>query len=174
MKILVTGCAGFIGSHTCEYLLKRGDKILGIDNLNDYYDVERKKENLSVLNKYENFEFRKEDIRTTKVTEEWKPDKICHLASMAGVRYSIEHPDIYVRVNINGFINLLEQVRRVGIKQFVYASSSSVYGLNEKRPFSEDDPIETCNSPYACSKRAMEIYAKTYNQLYIDLLLGYE
>ena len=172
MKILVTGCAGFIGSHTCEYLLKRGDKIIGIDNLNDYYDVERKKENLNVLNKYENFEFKKDDIRTTKIIEEWKPDKICHLASMAGVRYSIEHPKIYVDVNINGFINILEQTRKVGVKQIVYASSSSVYGLNEKKPFSESDPIETPNSPYACSKMAMELYAKTYHQLYNLNLIG--
>jgi UDP-glucuronate 4-epimerase len=172
MKILVTGCAGFIGSHTCEYLLKRGDIILGIDNLNDYYDVERKKENLSVLNKYENFEFRKEDIRTTKVIEEWKPDKICHLASMAGVRYSLEHPEVYVDVNINGFINILEQSRKVGVKQIVYASSSSVYGLNKKVPFCEYDPIETPNSPYACSKMAMELYAKTYHQLYNLNMIG--
>ena len=172
MRILVTGCAGFIGSHTCEYLLKRGDTILGIDNLNDYYDVERKKENLEVLKKYENFEFRREDIRTTKVIEEWKPEKICHLASMAGVRYSIEHPEVYVDVNINGFINILEQARKVGVKQIAYASSSSVYGLNKKRPFSESDAIETPNSPYACSKMAMELYAKTYHQLYNLNMIG--
>lgn len=172
MKVLVTGCAGFIGSHTCEFLLKRGDTVLGIDNLNDYYDVERKKENLEVLNKYENFEFMKEDIRTTKVIEEWKPDKICHLASMAGVRYSIENPEVYVDVNINGFINILEQARKVGVKQIVYASSSSVYGLNKKVPFCESDPIETPNSPYACSKMAMELYAKTYHQLYNLNMIG--
>ena len=172
MKVLVTGCAGFIGSHTCEYLLKRGDTILGIDNLNDYYDIEKKKENLEVLNKYENFEFRKEDIRTTKVIEEWKPDKICHLASMAGVRYSIENPEVYVDVNINGFINILEQARKVDVKQIVYASSSSVYGLNKKVPFSETDKIETPNSPYACSKMAMELYAKTYHQLYNLNMIG--
>jgi len=172
MKVLVTGCAGFIGSHTCEFLLKRGDTVLGIDNLNDYYDVERKKENLEVLNKYENFEFRREDIRTTKVIEEWKPEKICHLASMAGVRYSIEHPEVYVDVNINGFINILEQARKVGVKQIAYASSSSVYGLNKKKPFSETDTIETPNSPYACSKMAMELYAKTYHQLYNLNMIG--
>ena len=172
MKVLVTGCAGFIGSHTCEFLLKRGDTVLGIDNLNDYYDVERKKENLEVLKKYENFEFRREDIRTTKVIEEWKPEKICHLASMAGVRYSIEHPEVYVDVNINGFINILEQARKVGVKQIAYASSSSVYGLNKKIPFSETDTIETPNSPYACSKMAMELYAKTYHQLYNLNMIG--
>jgi UDP-glucuronate 4-epimerase len=171
-KILVTGCAGFIGSHTCEFLLNRGDQVLGIDNLNDYYDVKRKKKNLEVLNKYENFTFKKEDIRTTKIIEEWNPEKICHLASMAGVRYSIEHPKVYVDVNINGFINILEQARKVDVKQIVYASSSSVYGLNKKIPFSESDSIETPNSPYACSKMAMELYAKTYHQLYDLKMIG--
>jgi UDP-glucuronate 4-epimerase len=173
MKILVTGCAGFIGSHTCEALLKRKQvKVLGIDNLNNYYDINRKLDNLKVLKKYDNFEFRKEDIRDTKIIEEWKPDKICHLASMAGVRYSIEHPKVYVDVNINGFINILEQARKVNIKQIVYASSSSVYGLNKKVPFSEIDPIVTPNSPYASSKMAMELYAKTYHQLYNLNLIG--
>ena len=171
-KILVTGCAGFIGSHTCERLLKEGNKVMGIDNLNNYYDVERKKENLEVLKKYQNFYFIKDDIRTTTVINDWKPDMVCHLASMAGVRYSIEHPEIYVDVNINGFINILEQSRKVGVKQIVYASSSSVYGLNKKVPFSESDAIETPNSPYACSKMAMELYAKTYSQLYDLNLIG--
>jgi len=171
-KILVTGCAGFIGSHTCERLLKEGNKVMGIDNLNDYYDVDRKKENLEVLKKYDNFYFIKDDIRTTTVINDWKPDMVCHLASMAGVRYSIEHPEIYVDVNINGFINILEQSRKVGVKQIVYASSSSVYGLNKKVPFSESDAIETPNSPYACSKMAMELYAKTYSQLYDLNLIG--
>ena len=171
-KILVTGCAGFIGSHTCERLLKEGNKVMGIDNLNDYYDVDRKKENLEVLKKYQNFYFMKDDIRTTTVINDWKPDMVCHLASMAGVRYSIEHPEIYVDVNINGFINILEQSRKVGVKQIVYASSSSVYGLNKKVPFSESDAIETPNSPYACSKMAMELYAKTYSQLYDLNLIG--
>ena len=145
---------------------------MGIDNLNDYYDVDRKKENLEVLKKYQNFYFLKDDIRTTTVINDWKPDMICHLASMAGVRYSIEHPEIYVDVNINGFINILEQSRKVCVKQIVYASSSSVYGLNKKVPFSESDAIETPNSPYACSKMAMELYAKTYSQLYDLNLIG--
>ena len=172
MKILVTGCAGFIGSHTCERLLKEGNRVMGIDNLNDYYDVERKLENLEVLKQYKNFYFIKDDIRTTTAINDWTPDFVCHLASMAGVRYSIEHPEIYVDVNINGFINLLEQSRKVGVKQIVYASSSSVYGLNKKVPFSELDSIETPNSPYACSKMAMELYAKTYSQLYDLNLIG--
>ena len=172
MRILVTGCAGFIGSHVSEYLLKRGDIVLGIDNLNDYYDVSRKMENLEILQKYSNFEFRKEDICETESISQWKPDKICHLASMAGVRYSIQNPKIYVKVNIEGFIHILEEARINNVKQIVYASSSSVYGLNKKVPFSEEDKIETCNSPYATSKMAMELYAKTYHQLYNLNLIG--
>ena len=173
MKILVTGCAGFIGSHVCERLLSTTHhEVMGIDNLNAYYDVEIKKRNIKLLEKYDNFTFRKEDICFTTIIDIWRPDKICHLASMAGVRWSIEHPDEYVRVNIGGFINILEGARRVGVKNVVYASSSSVYGLNEFLPFREDDTIETCNSPYACSKRAMEIFASTYNRLYGIPLIG--
>jgi UDP-glucuronate 4-epimerase len=171
-KILVTGCAGFIGSHVCECILKRGDDVLGIDNINDYYDISQKTLNLEILEKYSNFEFRKEDICTTQAISEWKPDKICHLASMAGVRYSIENPKIYVKVNIEGFIHILEEARLNNINHIVYASSSSVYGLNKKVPFSETDPISTPNSPYATSKMAMELYAKTYSQLYNMSLIG--
>ena len=166
MKILITGCAGFIGSHLCETLLKQNIDILGIDNLNDYYDVNKKLANLDILNKYTNFEFRKEDIVDTNAISDWKPDKICHLASMAGVRYSIANPKIYVDVNIKGFIHIIEECIKNNVKNIVYASSSSVYGLNKKVPFSEDDTIATCNSPYACSKMAMELFAKTYSQLY--------
>jgi UDP-glucuronate 4-epimerase len=172
MKILVTGCAGFIGSHTCINLLKKNYTVIGIDNLNDYYSVELKKNNVSLCETYSKFTFYKQDIRTTKIIEKIKPDKIIHLASMAGVRYSIENPSIYIDVNINGFINILEQAKNVNVKQIVYASSSSVYGLNKKVPFCESDPIETPNSPYACSKMAMELYAKTYSQLYNMNLIG--
>lgn len=172
MKILVTGAAGFIGSHVCEFLLKRGDNILGIDIVNNYYDVKQKLENIKILEKYSNFEFRKEDICTTKVISTWKPDIICHLASMAGVRYSIENPKIYSKTNIEGFIHLIEESKNNNVKHIVYASSSSVYGLNKKLPFSESDIIETCNSPYACSKRSMEIFAKMYNQLYDISFIG--
>jgi len=171
-KILVTGCAGFIGSHVCEFLLKRGDTVLGIDNINDYYDVSQKMQNLEILEKYCNFEFSKEDICTTSAISKWKPNKICHLASMAGVRYSIEHPKLYVKVNIEGFIHILEEARLNNINHIVYASSSSVYGLNKKVPFAETDHIATPNSPYATSKMAMELYAKTYNQLYNLSLIG--
>lgn len=171
-KILVTGCAGFIGSHVCEALLKQGNIVLGIDNLNDYYKVDKKIENLEILCKYNNFEFRKEDICTTKCISEWQPELVCHLASMAGVRYSIQHPALYEQINIGGFIHILEECVKNNVQQIVYASSSSVYGLNKKIPFSEDDPIDTCNSPYACSKVAMEIFAKTYSQLYNISCIG--
>ena len=167
MKIVVTGCAGFIGSHVSEYLLKRGDEVMGIDNLNNYYDVSIKEKNVDILKQYSNFQFYKEDICETKKISEWKPDKICHLASMAGVRYSLQNPKLYVKVNIEGFVHILQECLLAGsIKQIVYASSSSVYGLNKKIPFSESDKISTCNSPYASSKMAMELFAKTYHQLY--------
>jgi len=172
MRILVTGCAGFIGSHLSEKLLKRGDRVLGIDNLNDYYEVEKKRGNLHILKQYENFNFIKDNIETTTVINDFKPELICHLASMAGVRYSIENPKKYVKSNIEGFVNIMEQARKAGVKSVIYASSSSVYGLNKKVPFSESDPIEMCNSPYACSKYSMEVFGKMYYQLYKQKNIG--
>lgn len=167
MKILVTGCAGFIGSHTCLKLLKNKDNIVyGIDNFDPYYDVQLKKDNITLLSKSSNFVFRENDIRDTTIISEIKFDKIIHLASMAGVRYSIENPKKYIDVNVNGFIHIMEECVKNGVKHIVYASSSSVYGMNKKIPFSEDDVIATCNSPYACSKLMMEVLAKTYYQLY--------
>ena len=172
MKILVTGCAGFIGSHLSERLLQEGYEVFGIDNLNDYYDVNQKEENLKILSKYNKFNFKKDDIISTNIINDIKPDKVCHLAAMAGVRNSIDNPSQYVKTNIEGFINLLEQSVKNDVSNFVYASSSSVYGLNKKVPFSENDSILTCNSPYAASKRSMEIFANTYNQLYGLPLIG--
>lgn len=166
MIILLTGCCGFIGSHMAERLLLEGHEVVGIDTLNSYYDVKLKEKNLSLLQQYERFTFKREDIRDTKSIEDVKPDMVCHLASMAGVRYSIQNPTLYFDVNVNGFINILEQCVKVNVKKIVYASSSSVYGLNKTLPFSEDDVISTCNSPYACSKLTMEHLAKTYHQLY--------
>ena len=166
MKILVTGCCGFIGSHTTEKLLKNGIDVWGIDNMNNYYDSKIKYDNLNILKEYSNFKFKKDDICTTTIISEFKPDVIVHLASMAGVRYSIENPKEYIRVNIEGFIHILEECKKNNINKIIYASSSSVYGLNEKVPFCENDNIKLCNSPYACSKIAMEIFAKTYFQLF--------
>ena len=165
-KILVTGCVGFIGSHVCEYLLKNNYEVYGIDIMNDYYDINLKEYNLSILNKYSLFTFHKEDICDTNIISIFKPYKIIHLASMAGVRYSIENPKLYEKINIGGFIHIMEESVKHNVKLVVYASSSSVYGLNEKLPFSEEDEIKTCNSPYACSKMSMELYAKTYYQLH--------
>ncbi len=165
-KIIVTGCAGFIGYHVCIKLLKDGLNILGVDIMNNYYDTKIKQKNIDTLLKYKNFHFIKEDVVKTEIFKKIKPNIVIHLASIAGVRYSIENPQTYVDNNISGFINLLEQSKQVGTKRIIYASSSSVYGLNKSVPFSEDDVIETCNSPYACSKYAMEVFAKTYEQLY--------
>lgn len=175
MKILVSGCAGFIGSHLCETLLSLNHKVIGIDNMNNYYDVNQKNQNIKILQNHKNsnnFKFFKEDILNTNIINEYKPNIVCHLAAMAGVRYSIENPKLYADVNIRGMIHLLEQCAKNNISKFVYASSSSVYGLNKKIPFSEDDNIEKCNSPYATSKKASEIYAKLYHQLYGINLIG--
>ena len=166
MKILVTGCCGFIGSHTTEKLLMNDNEVYGIDNMNNYYDSKIKYNNLNILNKYTKFKFKQDDICTTNIISEFKPEVIVHLASMAGVRYSIENPKEYIRVNIEGFIHILEECKKNNINKIVYASSSSVYGLNEKVPFCENDNIKLCNSPYACSKLSMEIFAKTYFQLF--------
>ena len=138
MKILVTGCAGFIGSHLCEKLLSNHFEVIGVDNLNDYYDVKLKEYNLSMLLPEENFNFIKEDICISDCIIKYKPDKVIHLAAMAGVRYSLSNPDVYVKNNIMGTINLLNQCVETNVKLFVYASSSSVYGLNDI-PFNEND-----------------------------------
>ena len=139
VKILVTGCCGFIGSHLCERLLKENYTIYGIDNINDYYDQKQKYNNLNILKKYSNFTFKKDDIVTTNIVNNIKPDIVINIAAMAGVRYSIENPTLYMRVNIEGQTNLLKQSVENNVKMFIYASSSSVYGLNEKVPFKETD-----------------------------------
>jgi UDP-glucuronate 4-epimerase len=165
-KILVTGCAGFIGSHLCELLLKKDYGIIGIDNINSYYDVTKKYKNLDILKEYPNFSFFKQDIRTTKIILEEKPEIIIHLAGMAGVRYSIENPMEYTDVNINGLINLLEQAVNVKVKKILFASSSSVYGDNISIPFKETDIIDKQKSPYAVSKKSMEDFSRLYNKMY--------
>ncbi len=168
--ILITGCAGFIGSHLCEFLLNNTNySIHGLDNLDPYYSVGKKKNNLKILEKYSNFKFYLEDIKTTKLITNLKPDLVIHLASLAGVRNSIEEPKRYADINIIGLINLLEQFRGLSNlenRKFIFASSSSVYGNNTKVPFNETDEINKINSPYAASKKAMEIYGQMYAQLY--------
>lgn len=172
-KILVTGCAGFIGSHLCEYLLKNNYNVIGIDNINSYYDTQRKHDNLTILEEYQNFKFYKEDIRDTQIISNQKPEIVVHLAGMAGVRYSIENPMEYIDVNVKGYVNLLEQAVKVNVKKFLFASSSSVYGENLSIPFKETDIIEKQKSPYASSKKFMEELSILYNKMYKINILAF-
>ena len=170
MTILITGIAGFIGSHLARNLLTRGDKILGIDNISDYYDVNLKYDRLNILKKYKNFNFEKVDISNysdlEKIIKKHKVSKICHLAAQAGVRYSLEAPMEYIKSNIVGHLNMLEICRNYEIKNIVYASSSSVYGGNTKVPFSVSDRVDSPVSLYAATKRSDELMSYTYNHLY--------
>ena len=173
MKILITGCAGFIGSHLCEKLLKdKSNEIIGIDIITDYYDTKQKLENLEILEEYDNFKFKKEDILETNLINIEKPDVVVHLAASAGVRNSLENPIKYIRNNIEGHTNLLDQSVKNDVKLFIYASSSSVYGNNVKVPFSEEDKIENINSPYALTKFSCENFSKLYNKLYKIPVIG--
>lgn len=174
-RIFITGVAGFIGSHLAETLLKTTDHtIIGIDNMNDYYDLKQKQTNLNILISYPNFIFYEDDIVTTTAITTHKPTIIIHLAAMAGVRYSIENPQTYTRNNVEGTTNMLNQAAQLQpqIKNFIYASSSSVYGTNTVVPFTEDHSINNCNSPYAATKKCCEIMAQLYNQLYNIPLIG--
>lgn len=181
--LLVTGGAGFIGSHLIERLIKEGYFILCLDNFNDYYNPKIKEKNISHLIEKPNFRLIRGDIldvdllhkifsgklsngESENKTRNSKPNKVIHLAAMAGVRSSIINPAVYIDVDIKGTVNLLEMARDYNIKHFVFASSSSVYGINEKTPFSEDDPVNRQISPYATAKRAAELYCKTYHNLY--------
>ena len=173
MTILVTGAAGFIGYHTCQHLLQRGDKVVGIDNINDYYDVSLKYARLKQLEQSENsrnFEFRKLDLvdrdGLTALFKEFKFEKVVNLAAQAGVRYAAINPYAYVDSNIVGFVNILECCRHNNVAHLVYASSSSVYGANESLPFSEHDNVDHPLSLYAASKKANELMAHTYSNLY--------
>lgn len=170
MKILVTGTAGFIGSHLAQRLLARGDEVIGVDNVNDYYDVNLKEARLARLTGQQGFTEVRQDIEDREVMAEvfrtHKPDRVVHLAAQAGVRYSIENPHAYVDANLVGFVNILEGCRHNDVKHLVYASSSSVYGANEAMPFSVHDNIDHPLSLYAASKKANELMAHTYSHLY--------
>jgi len=169
-RILVTGCAGFIGMHLCKSLLGDSFQVHGIDNLNDYYDPKLKQARLDQLTPYENFTFTKSDISDldslTQTFQSFKPHKVVNLAAQAGVRYSLENPHAYIESNIVGFMNILECCRYNDVKGLIYASSSSVYGGNEKIPFSLDDPVDKPISIYAATKKANELMAHAYSHLY--------
>lgn len=173
MKVLVTGAAGFIGSHVSLYLLERGDEVVGVDNLNDYYDVSLKEARLERVKAHpngHNFSFVKMAVEDRDgmptLFSEQKFDKVVHLAAQAGVRYSLENPHAYIDANIVGFMNILEGCRHNNVQHLVYASSSSVYGANESMPFSVHDNVDHPVSLYAASKKANELMAHTYSHLY--------
>ena len=173
MKILVTGAAGFIGAAVSQYLINRGDQVVGIDNINDYYDVNLKHARLDEI-KLSNaaglFSFIEMGVeerdKMAALFEEHKFDRVVHLAAQAGVRYSLENPNAYVDSNIVGFVNILEGCRHNNVEHLVYASSSSVYGANETMPFSEQHNVDHQVSLYAASKKANELMAHTYSHLY--------
>ena len=170
MKVLVTGAAGFIGMHVAERLLARGDEVIGLDNLNDYYDVSLKEARLARLSGHSAFRFVRADVADRVAIPAFfaheKPQRVVHLAAQAGVRYSLTHPHAYIDSNITGFTNILEGCRHNGVEHLVYASSSSVYGGNVNLPFSESASVDHPISLYAATKKANELMAHTYSHLY--------
>ena len=173
MKILVTGCAGFIGSYLCEKLLDDSNNVIvGIDIMNDYYDVEKKQQNLNRIHNHKhnnNFTFLKENLIDTQIITINKNnpfDVVVNIGAMAGVRYSQINPEIYIDTNIKGQVHLLQECVKNNVKLFVYASSSSVYGLNKQPTFSESDQLDNVNSVYALTKKSAEEFANLYNKLY--------
>jgi UDP-glucuronate 4-epimerase len=170
MKVLVTGAAGFIGMHVAQILLKRGDEVIGIDNLNDYYDPNLKHARLQQLQPYSNFKFIHGDIADRLTVEALfnaeQPLRVINLAAQAGVRYSLTNPHTYIQTNLVGFGNILEGCRHHGVEHLVYASSSSVYGANTQMPFSVQDNVDHPVSLYAATKKANELMAHSYSHLY--------
>ncbi len=170
MKVLVTGAAGFIGFHVCRYLLARGDQVVGIDNLNDYYEVELKHARLDELKPSREFRFVRMDIADRAAMASLFAaegfERVVHLAAQAGVRYSLENPHAYADSNLLGFLNVLEGCRQAKIEHLVYASSSSVYGANETMPFGVHDNVDHPVSLYAATKKANELMAHSYSHLY--------
>ncbi len=170
VRVLVTGAAGFIGFHVCQKLLARGDQVIGLDNLNNYYDVTLKKDRLAQLQGNSAFSFHKLDLADregmSQLFAQTKFDGVVHLAAQAGVRYSIKNPHAYIDSNLVGFVNVLEGCRHSGVKHLVFASSSSVYGSNTKIPFAVQDNVDHPISLYAASKKANELMAHSYSHLY--------
>lgn len=170
MRILVTGAAGFIGFFTCDALLQRGDEVLGLDNLNTYYDPRLKESRLHLLSGHKNFKFAKAGVDDRAAIEEifasFRPHRIVHLAAQAGVRYSLEDPHAYVRSNVVGFMHILEGCRIHGVEHLIFASSSSVYGANSQLPFSEHHITDHPTSLYGATKKSNELMAHAYAHLY--------
>jgi UDP-glucuronate 4-epimerase len=170
ITILVTGSAGFIGSYVAGALLEAGNTVIGLDNFNNYYAPGLKRAREAVLRENKSYIPLEIDLidreAIKKCFAEYKPDLVCHLAAQAGVRYSLTNPYVYQQSNLEGFVNLIEEARRLPVKRFVYASSSSVYGGNTKMPYSEDDPVNTPVSLYAATKRAAELMAYTYTHIW--------
>lgn len=170
MKILITGAAGFIGFHLSKKLLDESYQIIGIDNLNDYYDPSLKQSRLGILGKYNNFSFHKVDLKdkaaVDSIFETYQPTHVINLAAQAGVRYSIENPYAYVDSNLTGFMNILEACRNYPVEHLLYASSSSVYGGNKVAPFSTNHNVDHPVSLYAATKKSNELMAHTYSHLY--------
>jgi len=170
MKVLVTGSAGFIGSHVVHALLDAGHEVVGYDNFNDYYSVRLKRDRHARLEPRPGYTGVEADLcereRLNALFAEHRFDRVCHLAAQAGVRYSLKNPFAYQHSNLEGFLNILEACRHYGLPRLVYASSSSVYGGNTKLPFSESDPVDTPISLYAATKKANELMAHTYSHLY--------
>jgi len=169
-KLLITGVAGFIGFHLAKSLLNSNCQVYGIDNMNDYYDVNLKYDRLRELKKYQNFEFSKIDISDfsslSEIFKKYNPTKVINLAAQAGVRYSIENPFVYMTSNVVGFLNIIELCKNFSVDGLIYASSSSVYGGNEIVPFSVEDRVDKPISLYAASKRSNELIAHTYSHLF--------
>ncbi|MFC1738645.1 GDP-mannose 4,6-dehydratase [Planctomycetota bacterium] len=168
MKILITGAAGFIGSHLTERLLSEGHHAIGLDNFDDFYDPKVKRRNIETFLEDKNFKLIEADIRDSAACEKVISagvDCIVHLAARAGVRPSIEQPALYADVNINGTLTLLEAAKKYSLKKFIFGSSSSVYGNNKKVPFAEDDNVDFPISPYAATKKACELLCRTYHHL---------
>jgi UDP-glucuronate 4-epimerase len=169
-NVLVTGAAGFVGNFLSEALLDKGYQVIGVDNMNDYYDVQLKKDRLKGLEESENFTFLEFDLsdkeKVEAVFEKYQPSIVMNMAAQAGVRYSIENPDVYIQANVIGFYNILEACRNHPVKHLLYASSSSVYGANEKVPFEETDFVDNPVSLYAATKKSNELMAHTYSHLY--------
>jgi len=170
MRVLVTGCAGFIGMHCAQRLLARGDEVIGVDNLSPYYPVELKRDRLRRLEQEKGFRFTKLDLANAgalgKLLAKEKPQAVLHLAAQPGVRYSLENPGSYVQANLVGFANLLEALRELAPRHLVYASSSSVYGGNARLPWSESDNVDHPVSLYAATKKSNELMAHVYSHLF--------